>query len=162
MSDNATLLLRWDQGREVVDGLIASGKLQRVFASREHAERLLDQSRKHLSSCDLTASKDPEGAYALLYDAARKSLTAVLEVQGLRPTSVGGHVVIYQALKAQIDPPMGRIMSTFNRLRRSRHDSEYPSLSGPELTEQDVREDLEKAKEIVGVAQKLLDKFPIF
>ncbi|MDP1852196.1 MAG: HEPN domain-containing protein [Candidatus Planktophila sp.] len=146
----------------MVDDFIVSGKLQRVVASREHAERLLAQSRNHLSSCDLTASEDTEGAYALLYDAARKSLTAVLEVQGLRPTSVGGHVVIYQALKAQIDPPMGRVMATFNRLRRSRHNSEYPSVSEPELTEQDVREDLEKAKEIVEVAQKLLDKFPIF
>lgn len=162
MNGGPTPLSRWDQGREVVDDLISSGKLQRVAASRDHANRLLEQAKNHLRSCELTASEDPEGAYSLLYDAARKSLTAVLEVQGLRPTSTGGHVVIYQALKAQLDPPMGRVVSTFNRLRRSRHNSEYPPVSEPELTEQDVLEDLDKAKEIVDVAQKLLDKISVF
>ena len=145
-----------------MDGLIDAGKLQKVATSRGHADRLIQQSKNHLKSSAISAGDDPEGAYSLLYTAARKSLTAVLEVQGLRPTSTGGHVVIYEALKAQIDPPPGRVVATFNRMRRSRNHSEYPPGTEPELTEQDVLEDLEKAKEIVEVSQKLLDQFPIF
>ena len=47
---------------------------------------------------------DPEGAYTLLYDASRLALTAALAVQGLRPTTRGGHVVVGDALRAQRGP----------------------------------------------------------
>ncbi len=152
----------WGQGRGKIDSLIEEEKLQKVTASRTHANRLLKQAQNHLASSASTAEDDPEGAYALLYTAARKSLTAVLEVQGLRPTTKGGHVVISDALKAQIDPPLGRILVTYNRLRRSRHNSEYPPVSEPELTADDVRQDLDKAKEIVEVSEKLMDQLPIY
>ena len=70
--------------------------------------------------------------------------------------------MISDALKAQIDPPLGRILVTYNRLRRSRHNSEYPPVSEPELTADDVRQDLDKAKEIVEVSEKLMDQLPIY
>lgn len=35
------------------------------------------------------------------------ALTAVLENQGLRPTSRGGHIAPYAAVAAQLDPPLG-------------------------------------------------------
>lgn len=162
MSSKQIPPVTWEQGRDVVARLIETGKLQKVVASRDHADRLIQQSKNHLKSSTISAADDPEGAYSLLYTAARKSLTAVLEVQGLRPTASGGHVVIYEALRAQVDPPLGRVVLTFNRLRRSRHHSEYPPVSEPELTEEDVREDLVKAIEIVEVATRLLEEFPVF
>ena len=162
MSTTSPPVGSWGQGRGKIDSLIEEEKLQKVTASRTHANRLLKQAQNHLASSASTAEDDPEGSYALLYTAARKSLTAVLEVQGLRPTTKGGHVVISDALKAQIDPPLGRILVTYNRLRRSRHDSEYPPVSEPELTADDVRQDLDKAKEIVKVSEKLMDQLPIY
>ncbi len=56
-------------------------------ASRDHAEKMLAQARRYASSARKLVSTDPDGAYVLAYDAARKALTAVLENQGLHPTS---------------------------------------------------------------------------
>ena len=42
--------MRWNQGRATVDKLIADGELQRVPPSREHADQLLAQARKHAST----------------------------------------------------------------------------------------------------------------
>jgi hypothetical protein len=53
-------------------------------------------SGRHLTSAQEVCAHDPEGGYALLYDAARKALTAVLGNQGLRPTSAGGHLAVYR------------------------------------------------------------------
>ena len=55
--------------------------------NREHADQLLVQSRKDLASAELLLDSNPKRAYESLYDAARMALTAVLENEGLRPTS---------------------------------------------------------------------------
>src|SRR6185437_14081778 len=93
--------MRWQQGRETLDGMIERGELERVPASREHADLLLSQARQHLTSAKAIAGSDPAGAYQLLYDAARKALAAVLENQGLRATSRGGHIAVREAVSAQ-------------------------------------------------------------
>jgi hypothetical protein len=46
--------------------------------------------------------------------------------------------------------------------RRQRHDAEYPPGSGPELTAQDVREDITKAAGIVSLAERVLDQMSPF
>jgi hypothetical protein len=154
--------MRWTQGRTVVDQMLAAGDLQRVPASREHADRLLGQARRHVSSTQNAAVADPEGAYALLYDAARKALTAILENQGLRPTSRGGHLAVYHAVRAQLDPPMGRVLLPFDRMRRRRHDVEYPPAGAPELTPEDVTEDVPKVAALLDLAQRVLDEMSPF
>ena len=105
--------MRWNQGRDVIDRMLADSQLQRVPASREHADRLIVQARKHLKSADEVCDDDPEGGYTLVYDAARKALTAVLENQGLRPTTRDGHLAVYDATRAQLDPPMGQALRPF-------------------------------------------------
>ena len=79
--------MRWNQGRATIDKLIADGELQRVPPNREHADQLLGQARKDLVSAELLRCSNSKRAYESLYDAARMALTAVLENQGLRPTS---------------------------------------------------------------------------
>ncbi len=154
--------MRWNQGREVVERLIDSHELQRVPPSRDHADRLLEQARRHLDAADAIADMDSAGGYALVYDAARKALTAVLENQGLRPTTRGGHVVVYEAVRAQLDPPMGAQLRPFDRMRRQRNDVEYQPSDAPELAADDVREDLTKAGEIVTLAARVLDQMSPF
>jgi hypothetical protein len=44
------------------------------------------------------------GGYALAYDGARKALTAILENEGLRPTTRGGHLAVFEAVRAQLGP----------------------------------------------------------
>jgi hypothetical protein len=100
--------MRWNQGRDTIDRMLASAELQRVPASREHADRLIRQARRHLVSADEISENDPAGGYTLIYDAARKALTAVLENQGLRPTTRGGHLAVYEAIRARLIRPWAR------------------------------------------------------
>lgn len=154
--------MEWNQGRAEVEELIAGGELQRVPPSRRQAERLLDQARRHAASAASIADADPSGAYQLSYDAARKALVAVLENQGLRPTSVGGHIVVYRALRAQLVPPMGDTIRPFDRLRRRRRESEYPDLDDPNVSPDDVRDDLPKVDALIDLAGRLLDAMDPF
>lgn len=96
--------MKWEQGRGAIDRMLANSELQRVPASREQAERLLAQARVHVASALQVCDTDPPGGYALAYDGARKALTAILENQGLRPTTRGGHLAVSEAVRAQLDP----------------------------------------------------------
>lgn len=154
--------MRWNQGRTEIDKLIADGELQRVPPNREHADQLLVQSRKDLASAELLLDSNPKRAYESLYDAARMALTAVLENEGLRPTSRGGHIAPYSAVIAQLDPPMGAILRPFDRMRRTRNRSEYPSFTTPDVTPDNVRADLPVAESIVEVCGSVLDEMSVY
>jgi hypothetical protein len=54
--------MRWQQGRETIAGMISRGELERVSANREHADLLLAQAGRHLSSAQAIATGDPAGA----------------------------------------------------------------------------------------------------
>jgi hypothetical protein len=142
--------------------MLSARQLQRVPASRAHADRLMGQSARHLASAQSTAESDPEGAYSLLYDAARKSLWAVLENEGLRPTTAGGHLAAFDATRAQLDPPMGGTLRPFDRMRRHRRDAEYPSADTPQLSSRDVADDFAKVEAIVSLAAGVLDQMSPF
>lgn len=154
--------MRWEQGREALDGMITRGELERIPASRDHADVLLRQARQHLDSARAIAAADPVGAYQLLYDAARKALAAVLENEGLRVTSRGGHIAVREAVSAQLDPPLGAVLRPFDRLRRRRNQAEYPSSEHPDIEPEDVDRDLPKVEQIVEVAAKVLDQMGPF
>jgi hypothetical protein len=154
--------MRWNQGREAIDRMLADSELQCVPASREHADRLILQARKHLVSANEISEGDPAGGYTLIYDASRKALTAVLENQGLRPTTRGGHLAVYEATRAQLDPPLGQTLRPFDRIRRRRHDVEYPPTDAPQVNPDDVREDAAKAAAIVDLSERVLDQMSPF
>jgi len=150
--------MRWQQGREALDGMITRGELERVPPSREHADLMLAQARRHLASAVAIADSDPAGAYQLLYDAARKAFAAVLENQGVRATSRGGHIAVRDAVSAQLDPPLGGVLRPFDRLRRRRNQVEYPSSSAPSVGADEVERDVPKVEQIVDVAARVLDQ----
>jgi hypothetical protein len=154
--------MKWEQGRAEIDRMLADSELERVQASRDHADRLLNQAQRHLISATATCDSDPEGAYSTLYDAGRKSLWAILANQGLRPTTKGGHLAAYHAVKAQLDPPMGHQLRPFDRMRRQRHDAEYPQVDTPELVPDDIRDDIPKIRTIVDIADRVMDNMSIY
>ena len=47
-------------------------------------------------------------------------------------------------------------MRPFGRLRRTRNDADYPRLDTPELTGEDITEDLPKARDIVTAMHRLI------
>lgn len=150
--------MRWEQGRSVIDALLTTRDLERVAASAEHAAELIGQARKHMASAQRIADDDPAGAFQLLYDAARKALCAILENQGLRPTSRGGHIAVLDAVSAQLDPPMGKVLRLFDRLRRRRNDAEYPRQDSSGLETADVLRDIPKIEDILDLAAHVVDQ----
>ena len=130
----------WPTGIETIKALIAAGNLQKVAPSLTSAQGFLAQAAGHLDSAQSVSETDPTGAYSLLYDAARKSLAAVLHAQGLRATSKGGHYAIQEAISAQFTkPPPRDAFRPFGRLRRTRNQIEYDDITP--ITADDVEAD---------------------
>lgn len=97
-------MTRWHKGEEEVAHLIEQRHLQRVVADPEIAGALLASAGRHVESGRRTVDNDPEAAYSLAYDAARKSATALLAYQGLRPTTAGGHIAVVDVIRALSSP----------------------------------------------------------
>ena len=62
-------------------------------------------------------------AFTGAYDVARNALAPVLAVQGLRPISVGGHLTVYGSSLVHLDPPMGKKITPFDWMRRTRSET---------------------------------------
>lgn len=153
--------MSWEQGRAVVERLLDINHLETVVADLDLAEVVLEQARRHLAAAERESDLDPHVAYAALYDAARKAVTALLQAQGLRPTREGGHVASIEAVRAQLDPPLGAILRPLDRMRRTRHAAEYPTTTTL-LTATNIAADLPKAREIVDMADRLLPELTVF
>ena len=147
---------RWPVGEAEVQNLIDQGEIEEVEPSEEHADLLMRQAETHLASAPALLPGDPPGAFAVLYDAARKSLGAVLAKQGLRATSRYGHRATQEAIEAQLGPNASKVVRPFRALRLRRHDAEYPALDTPEVTALEASEALADARDIVGAMKKFL------
>jgi hypothetical protein len=80
----------WAKAPNQVTALIEARHLQQVVSDPDTVNALLASARRHIGSARLTAEQDPEAACSLAYDAARKSATALLNHQGLRPAGTAG------------------------------------------------------------------------
>jgi hypothetical protein len=156
------VIVRWEQGRGVVDDLLARGRLTRVTPNRDLAGTLLDQASAHITSAAAIVEADPSGAFVLAYDAARKALTAILVNQGLRAGGDGAHAVLLDVVRAQLDPPLGAVFRPFAWMRPLRNHTEYPSTDHPTATADDVREALPAATTIIDAAAKVIDQMPAY
>jgi hypothetical protein len=151
----------WPTGIETIKSLLAANSLQKVAPSREAAQATLDAAAKHLDSAQAVAESDPDGAYTLLYDAARKGLAAMLQTQGLRSTSRGGRYAVQEAISAQFTkPPPRDAFRSFGRLRRSRNQIEYDDISP--ITAEDVAADAPVVRALHDMARQLVDVLPVF
>lgn len=156
------MTLRWEQGRDVVDALLARGRLTRVTPNRDLADTLLAQARAHLASGASIVATDPAGAFTLVYDAARKALTAILANQGLRAGGDGAHAVLLDAVVAQLDPPLGSIFSPFTWMRPLRNHTQYPAPEHPVAGTEDVDEAIPAAAAMIDAAAKVIDQMPAY
>ncbi|CAN5475384.1 hypothetical protein BH10ACT7_BH10ACT7_17680 [soil metagenome] len=148
---------RWNEGRAIVDDLLSSGRLTRVAPNRELADDYLRQARQHISSAETLVDSDPEGAFQLAYDAARKSLAAVLVNQGLRASGAGAHMTVHEAVRAQLGSARTAVMDEFGWMRRLRNTTEYPATGEKPADEHDVREAIPAAEQFIDTAEAVLD-----
>ena len=148
-------MARWNKGSEIIERLLEDRHLEEVPADADTVERLIATARRHISSATSTAESDPEGAFALAYDAARKTATALLAHQGLRPTSTGGHIAVANAINAQFPGIEG--LKSIDRLRRRRNQAEYPDPRDYDpVTTDEVDDAVAAASACVNAAEKLL------
>lgn len=132
-----------------------------MLGDLEGAAALLSTAARHIETAVNVASSDPEAAYAVLYDAARKSLTAVLLAQGLRATSKGGHIAIERAIQAQFTkPPPAEAFRAFPRLRVTWNSSEYGSSGA--LDSALVVADAVVVRRLHAAAAQLVPAMPVF
>jgi hypothetical protein len=146
---------KWAQGQDDVQRLLDRRHLQRVATNPDTVQALLAAAGRHLGLARSGAQLDPEGAYALAYDAARKSATAVLGHQGLRPTSAGGHIAVVDAVRAQFPGVPG--LTSLDRLRRRRNQTEYPEPRAYDpVTTDEVADAIRVANDCLGAARRLI------
>ncbi len=154
---------RWAKGADQVTALIEARHLQQVVSDPDTVHALLASARRHIGSARLTAEQDPEAAYSLAYDAARKSATALLNHQGLRPTTAGGHLAVVDTISAQFPGVPG--LTSLDRLRRRRNQAEYPDPRGYDpITVEEANDALSVAGTCVASAMRLLqlDELGVF
>lgn len=156
MTDTTPPPGRWPVGDTEIEGMVERGELEYVTASSSHADLLMDQADGHLSAAAPLVEVHPPSAYALLYDAARKAMTAVLAKQGLRPTNRGGHRAVQDAAEAQLGDNTQHLIRPFRALRKRRHHSEYPSLGDAPVTSDEARDAHADAGRILTAMKKLL------
>jgi hypothetical protein len=150
--------MSWRRGEETIRRLIDAGELDRVPPSDEVVERLLADASRHVALAERGVDVDPAGSLQLAYDGARKAASSLLAAQGLRSTTTGGHLAVIEAAREQFNGPGGvPVFGRIDRLRRRRHDSEYPDADSPGVTEDDATDAIEIARDMIDGARKLLD-----
>ena len=66
---------RWEQGRAEIAAFLTEGRLTPIAANRELADQYLATARVRLTAAEAITMIDPEGAFALTYDADRPTAT---------------------------------------------------------------------------------------
>jgi hypothetical protein len=148
---------RWVPNPEAIAALVRKGRLERVAPSVVQARHLVQESRRHLASAGMLAGTDDiSAAFVTAYDAARKGLTAILAVQGLRSKgSNGGHAALLDAVKPQF-PDHGTVLNRFDWLRNVRNATQYPDAARPTATTDDVVAAIPAATQIVDLAEAFI------
>ncbi len=150
--------MTWAPGRDVLERLVAEGQLTHISGSAADGTQLIASASALLLSATREQSANPEAAYVLGYDAARKACTALIAQQGLRTRTTGHHVTVEQVVRAQFGGPF----HDFGALRRRRTEIEYPQRPGDEITADEVAVSLAIVESIVEVATKILPDLDIF
>lgn len=133
---------------DLIEQMLANRRLERVEPNFEHALAVVQTAERHISTAKVvTDTEDQAMAFTAAYDGARKALTAVLAIEGLRVRPVGGaHRNTGIAVAAFVDDSS---LEEFDWMRQVRNATEYPDLDHPTATAQDVAEAIDAAGAIV-------------
>ncbi len=150
----------WKLGADEIRHMIARGHLERRVPDANLAQKMLDEARNDVVGAEVLLGTLPAQALQLGYSGARKAATAILEHQGLRTgPGEGSHAHIGDAIRAQLGPSLGR---KFQGLRQVRNDTEYPKPNEAVGSEDDAREAIALANELLRAASKLMSQRGVF
>jgi hypothetical protein len=150
--------MKWTRGRATVDQLLAGGRLEEVTGAAADGTTWLVSAEALLESAKRESARNPEAAYVLAYDAARKASTALVVQQGLRPKSAGHHVTVEQVVRAQFGGPF----DGFGALRRRRSEIEYPQRPGDDIEQSEAEAAIGAAAQIHAAAVQLLPQLEMY
>lgn len=150
--------MRWRKGEDVMQRLLTEGALEPVRGAAADGSQLLESAQRLLESAARELQENPEAAFVLAYDGARKSCAALLAQQGLRTRSAGHHVTTEQVVRAQFGGPF----TLFGSMRRRRIEIEYPRFPGEDVSVDEAREALSQAQDIHLAASQLLGELGLF
>lgn len=150
--------MTWGRGRAVVDQLLAEGRLETISGAAADGSTWLTSATALLESARREAGSNPEAAFVLAYDAARKASTALLAQQGLRTKTTGHHVTVEQVVRAQFGGPF----DAFGPLRRRRSEIEYPQRPGDDIDPGEVPIAIDQAEAIVDAAVRLAPQLDLY
>lgn len=136
---------------DVIEAMIANGRLERVEANPQHALSVVAMAERHVRTAAVLADTDDHAmAFTAAYDGARKALTAVLAVEGLRVRPVGGAHRNTGVAAAEF--VIDEALREFDWMRQVRNATEYPDDDRPTATKPDVAEAIEAAGSIIEAA----------
>jgi hypothetical protein len=140
--------------------LIRDGRIEPVQPDLRTALASLDEARRHLASSAQIAGSDPNGAYALLYDAARKAIAAHMLAAGFRVTvrPRAHEAVALYAVDALSSARASKSIEYFDLIRRKRNRTEYGVRT---FGAAEIARDLEHARAIVGAVDEALDRLRV-
>jgi hypothetical protein len=130
-----------------VESLIQTGKLEKVALDPAGAISALEEARSHIASALVIKDNDPNGAFQLAYDAARKAVMSHMRGAGVRVRKgEGAHAIAALYAAAAIDADLGKRLDV---MRRRRNRSEYGSAY---FDEDDVQDATSVAAALVAAA----------
>jgi hypothetical protein len=136
-----------------LDDLVREGRIERVDADSSAARDKMAEAERHLASAAAIASTDREGAYSLLYDAARKALTAHMTAKGFRvKKGEGAHVAVGRYATAALGSEES--IEAFEYMRRLRNRTEYSTWH---VGADRLRRDLRHAEAITSIVREDLE-----
>jgi hypothetical protein len=150
--------MRWGAGEATIEQLLAQKHLERVQGAQADGGSWLDRARQSLDAARLIAQAAPDSSIILAYDAARQACVALLAQQGLRPTALGGHKAVDDAIRTQF----GASLRAFGGLRRRRNELEYPDYPTEKASPDEAAEALQTASEIIDAASQILPNLGFF
>jgi hypothetical protein len=141
-----------------VDELVRAGRLEPVESDVASARISIEEARRHLASAVLIASSDPNGAYALLYDAARKAIAAHMLAAGYRATvrPRAHEAVGLYGVERITSGERPESIHHFDRMRRKRNRTEYGVRT---FGAAELEADLTHARAIVDAVAVDLEEF---
>jgi hypothetical protein len=149
---------KWPRGEAEVEELLRRRELERITGAAADGTPLLAQADRTTTTAAGLVRTDPYSAYVLAYDAARFACVALLAQQGLRATSSGGHYAVERVVRTQF----GSGFRPFGDLRRRRNELEYPHHPADTASEDEARQAIEIAQQLIHAAEALIEQLSIF
>lgn len=152
----------WQKGRTAIDQMLRTGELERIHDGPEHAAALVRHARARVDTAREHVHSDPPHACRSAYDGAQSALLAVLASQGLQPPDPedGQPPVLYEAVRAQLVPPLGGLVRPYTHLRGAARRAEVDPDTGADPAE--ARLSVQAADDLVEVAEKVMGRMEAF